>query len=61
MADLTEREKQLLAQMKAQEKADIEAESKKPAIERVVPMPSDKTDFPLGIIPDADSSTSESD
>ena len=57
MSELTEREKQLLAQMEADE-ADAEEEQRSlPKSDRVRPMPSDKTDFPLGIIPDADSST----
>ncbi|MGL5924640.1 hypothetical protein [Chroococcidiopsis sp.] len=54
MSELTLREKQLLAQMEAdEEKAEAE-ERNKPESDRVQPMPFDKTDFPIGI-PDVES------
>ena len=61
MAELSEREKQLLSQMEADEEKALTEERNKPESDRVTPMPKDKTDFPIGIIPDANSSTTESD
>ena len=61
MSELSEQEKQLLADMIADEEAEEAAERNKDESERVKQMPSYKIDFPLGIIPDADSTTNESD
>lgn len=56
MAELTDREKQLLAEMEAEADAAEASQRKLPESDRVQPMPKDKTDFPIGIIPDADTS-----
>lgn len=56
MAELTQREKQLLAKMKADRKEAEEEQRLLSESDRVQPMPKDKTDFPIGIIPDADTS-----
>ncbi len=54
--ELTEREKQLLAEMEAEAEKARASERSKPVRDRVKPMPKDKTDFPIGIIPDANPS-----
>lgn len=59
MSELTQREKQLLAQMEADEEKAMAEERSKPESDRVQPMPKEKIDFPIGIILDADSTTTE--
>ena len=54
MAELTEQELQLLAQMESDEEKALTEQRNKPKSDRATPMPKDKTDFPIGIIPDAE-------
>lgn len=54
MTELTEREKQLLAKMEADREEAVAEQLSKPENDRVTPMPKDKTDSPIGIIPDAE-------
>lgn len=58
MSELSEQEKQLLAQMEAEEQKAMEAISSKPESDRAKPLPKEKTDFPIGIIPDAEDASS---